>query len=303
MTQGRLWPAIAAAAIWFAPAAPGQTVEGMYRGLSSGPLRAAKLADLPGDLVLQAGGVRITAKEIATEMDRADASVRAQVKKNGFLVLERKATRLLLSAEATAWARRTGSPTRSEPEDDRIRAYLSSAAASAKVTDAEARSFYAANRDMMGGAPYESVAADLKTYLLNQKRAEAVQRHIDGLSARVAVTVDAPWCRTQATLALDNPVDKARRSGKPALIDFGAKGCGPCDRMAPILEELAKSLAGKCIVHFVPVRDEWALGDRYGIRGIPAQVFFDRQGNEVYRHVGFLSKERILAKLAELGVR
>lgn len=35
---------------------------------------------------------------------------------------------------------------------------------------------------------------------------------------------------------------------------------------------------------------------------IPTQIFFDAQGNELYRHVGFIGKEDILAKWKELGV-
>ena len=52
--------------------------------------------------------------------------------------------------------------------------------------------------------------------------------------------MSASWAREQAVLAKDNPVDKARASGKPSLVDFGAKGCIPCDMLAPILEALLR---------------------------------------------------------------
>jgi len=106
----------------------------------------------------------------------------------------------------------------------------------------------------------------------------------------------------QAVLARDNPVDKARDSGKPSLVDFGATGCGPCDMMTPILENLKVKYEGKLNVLFVHVRERQILGAKYGIQTIPVQVFFDKDGKEVFRHVGFFPQEEIERKLAEMGV-
>jgi len=43
------------------------------------------------------------------------------------------------------------------------------------------------------------------------------------------------------------------------------------------------------------------LGSRFGVRTIPLQVFFDRDGKEVFRHVGVFPEAQIRAKLSELG--
>jgi thiol-disulfide isomerase/thioredoxin len=279
-----------------------QTVDTVYKALSSGPLRQARLADLPDDTVLRAGAARITRQQIAADIAKAGASVRSELKRNQFFVLEQRATQLLLTAEAGDWSRhekQAGLAT----DDARIRAYLRSIAAGAAVTDTETRSFYAANKDMVSGAAYDSVAAELKTYLLDQKRQEAVDAHINGLSKRTPVEVDAAWCKAQASTALDNPVDAARRSGKPALVDFGSTGCRPCEMLAPILDDLRKTYTGKCSVLLVQVREQQMLAARYGIETIPVQVFFDRDGNEVFRHVGFFPKDQILARLASIGVK
>ena len=42
---------------------------------------------------------------------------------------------------------------------------------------------------------------------------------------------------------------------------------------------------------------------RFGIRAIPTQIFFDKEGKEVYRHEGFLSEEEIVARFKDMGVK
>ncbi len=92
------------------------------------------------------------------------------------------------------------------------------------------------------------------------------------------------------------------KAALPKLIDLGAAKCIPCKMMAPILEELKKEYEGRLKVVFIDVWKEPEAGKPYGIRVIPTQIFFDASGKELYRHVGFLSKEDILNKWKELGV-
>lgn len=88
----------------------------------------------------------------------------------------------------------------------------------------------------------------------------------------------------------------------PKLVDLGADKCIPCKRMAPILEELRVEYAGVFEVVFIDVWKNPAEADRYGIRIIPTQIFYDSTGKELFRHVGFYSKEEILAKWRQLGL-
>ena len=92
------------------------------------------------------------------------------------------------------------------------------------------------------------------------------------------------------------------RLGIPRLVDVGAGRCIPCKMMAPILEELKKEYDGRLRVDFVDVWVNPAAGEPYKIEIIPAQIFYDAQGNELFRHVGFFAKEDILAKWKELGI-
>ncbi len=100
---------------------------------------------------------------------------------------------------------------------------------------------------------------------------------------------------------MDNPLDKARTSGKPTMVDFGSTGCTPCEMMVPVLKALETEYAGKANVLFVHVGENQVLAARYGVQTIPLQVFFDRDGKEVSRHVGFFPQDKIEARLSQLG--
>jgi thioredoxin 1 len=89
----------------------------------------------------------------------------------------------------------------------------------------------------------------------------------------------------------------------PRLVDLGSDKCVPCKMMAPILEELAQDYSGSFRVEVIDVREDREAGGEYGIRVIPTQIFLDAGGVERWRHEGFLSKEAILEKWEELGVR
>jgi thioredoxin 1 len=88
----------------------------------------------------------------------------------------------------------------------------------------------------------------------------------------------------------------------PMLVDLGKGTCIPCKKMKPILEELEAEYKGKAIVKVIDLRYEPKEANKYGIRLIPTQIFFDAEGKEIYRHEGFLDKPAIKAKFAEMGV-
>jgi len=78
---------------------------------------------------------------------------------------------------------------------------------------------------------------------------------------------------------------------------LGAKTCIPCKMMAPILEELNEEYRGRAAVIFIDVWENKSQGKRFGVLSIPTQIFYDKHGTEVYRHTGFLSKEKIKKRL------
>lgn len=88
----------------------------------------------------------------------------------------------------------------------------------------------------------------------------------------------------------------------PRIVDLGASKCIPCKMMVPVLEELTTEQKGKLVVEFIDVWENQAEGEKYGIRSIPTQVFFDENGKEFFRHEGFFAKEDIIAKFKEQGI-
>ena len=87
----------------------------------------------------------------------------------------------------------------------------------------------------------------------------------------------------------------------PRLVDLGAGKCIPCKMMAPILVELRKEYEGRMEVVFIDVWENPDAGQPYGVEVIPTQIFYNAEGKELFRHVGFFGKEDILAKWKELG--
>jgi thioredoxin 1 len=94
----------------------------------------------------------------------------------------------------------------------------------------------------------------------------------------------------------------APATGRVTMIDLGATGCIPCKMMAPIIEELQAEYAGKADIVFIDVWKNLEAVQKYGIRAIPTQIFFDGNGREVFRHTGFMDKKSIVERLRDLGV-
>lgn len=107
---------------------------------------------------------------------------------------------------------------------------------------------------------------------------------------------------SQTGPALATGFDNLPVKGMVTMIDLGAKSCIPCKMMAPIMEKLEKEYRGKAAIVFIDVWENKEQARRFGIRAIPTQVFFDEEGKEIYRHVGFMAEKDIVAQLKKMGV-
>ena len=83
------------------------------------------------------------------------------------------------------------------------------------------------------------------------------------------------------------------KSELPIVVDFWAPWCGPCQMMAPILEQAAKTLEPHLRMAKVNTEQEQALGARYNIRSIPTLVMF-HNGRELGRISGALQLPQLL---------
>jgi thioredoxin 1 len=120
----------------------------------------------------------------------------------------------------------------------------------------------------------------------------------------VAITLmlaGAAWAELPS--ASDAVVRQALASGKPAVIDLGARQCIPCRKMAPILETLSNEYRGRASVLFIDVNEDQAAALKFRIQMIPTQIFFNSQGKEVRRHIGFIDKGDILKELKAAGLK
>jgi thioredoxin 1 len=80
------------------------------------------------------------------------------------------------------------------------------------------------------------------------------------------------------------------------LVDFWASWCGPCQMLAPIIEELGEELKDKLKIGKVDVDAEPALAGQFNVSGIPSVLIFDN-GKLIETIVGFHQKSDYLKVL------
>lgn len=103
--------------------------------------------------------------------------------------------------------------------------------------------------------------------------------------------------------AAKKPAPKSAAKPLPRLVDVGSDSCLPCKMMEPMLQELAKEYKGRLKVESVNATKKPEVEKKYKIRTYPTQIFFNAAGKELYRHEGFYTKAKILAKFKSLGIK
>ena len=86
------------------------------------------------------------------------------------------------------------------------------------------------------------------------------------------------------------------KSEQPVLVDFWATWCGPCKAIAGSVDAVAAQFAGKLKVVKVNVDQNGATPSRFGIRGIPALLFF-KSGKVTDQIVGYVAQDVIEEKV------
>jgi len=104
----------------------------------------------------------------------------------------------------------------------------------------------------------------------------------------------------QDTLAGEVP--EAPVKGMVTMLDLGADKCIPCKMMVPVMKKVEAAYEGKAAVVFIDVWKHNEQARRFRIRAIPTQIFFDKSGREVYRHVGFMNEATIVDVFRKMGV-
>jgi thioredoxin 1 len=114
---------------------------------------------------------------------------------------------------------------------------------------------------------------------------------LDDPQAKTAVSTE------EHLIVTDEKLDFSKY--KVTFIELGADKCIPCKAMQPILRDIAQEYKGTIQVVFYDVWKTPRYTNDYGIRLIPTQIFFDENGKEIFRHVGFYAKEDILNMLKD----
>ena len=97
-------------------------------------------------------------------------------------------------------------------------------------------------------------------------------------------------------LSLDTLKETVASADKPVLVDFWAEWCGPCKKIAPILEEIAGERAGDFSIAKINIDDHQQAALDYNVMSIPTMIMFSG-GEPVGRVTGALSKGALLQEI------
>jgi thioredoxin 1 len=82
------------------------------------------------------------------------------------------------------------------------------------------------------------------------------------------------------------------RSSLPVLLDFSAEWCGPCKKLAPIVEDLAREYQGRLRVGHLDVESSPATAAQYGVMSVPTLIFF-KDGKPAGQLIGGVSRRQL----------
>ena len=156
-------------------------------------------------------------------------------------------------------------------------------------------------RGAMFGALLGTLFAIASGYAKSENNLEGEQ-----LRASSGITKTKQETEKEALLHVNNINDFEKQVLKaelPCLVDFFSLRCPPCRILGPTIEELAKEYKGRAVICKVSLDHAKARGlaQRYGIRGVPTVIFFNK-GEETERLVGLKRKKaysKILDKMIE----
>ena len=124
--------------------------------------------------------------------------------------------------------------------------------------------------------------------IFSRKRNELIEkaRSTNGSGSASNVVKDSPILLTDSNFNSE--------AGKYPLlvVDFWAPWCGPCKMVSPVIEQLARELAGKVVFGKVNVDENPSISRQFGISSIPTLILF-KKGQAVNNIIGSVSKSRI----------
>jgi thioredoxin 1 len=269
---------------------------------------------ISGQILAHVNGEKITVDQFNQEISKVEEPQREILREDPATFLEGMIMKTLLLQEAKKQGFSPPVKTYKDatkeslsPEESLIKEFMEKKFSTPpEVTKEEIQTFYAIFKDQMGGKPLNQVAPLIEQFIREGKQQKNVEQFL--IELRNAAKVEINQDRLQKIAAkppesnTEEDLKKSLVSGKPVLVDFGANSCLPCRKLRPTLKEIGKKYSGKTHVLVIDVYKYQNLAREYKIQVLPTLVFFDAKGKEVFRHVGVLDKEKIVAKLKEIGM-
>jgi thioredoxin 1 len=266
-------------------------------------------------ILAQVNGEKITVEQFNKSLSQLESPLREMYREQPLQFLEGMIIKTILLQEAkkqnisapVKTYKDTAKDAPSSPEEGMIAELMKKKfAAQPAVTKEEIKTFYSLFKDRMEGKSLEQATPAIEQIIREGKQQEEARQFIAELRSSAKVEIDQIRLEKIAAKPPESNTEddfkKAIISGKPVLVDFGANSCLPCRQLRPVLKEIAKEHMGKANILVIDVYKYQNLAREYKIQLIPTLVFFDVTGKEVFRNVGILEKEKIIAKLKEIGM-
>ncbi|MCJ7547446.1 MAG: thioredoxin domain-containing protein [Deltaproteobacteria bacterium] len=259
-------------------------------------------------VVAEVNGQRITVKDFQEELARTPEDMRAVYEQEPEEVLDRLIGVTLLLQEA----KRRGLVDSSDLRDidkprvkEGMRRLMEQSLKGVdQVTDKEVQAFYRQYRAEMEGKPLSEVRELLRMMILEQKRQVRISVLVEKLRTQAAITTFPERLPKPPPPALEaataDAFQAALKSGRPTLLDFASKSCPACIRLRPVMGALKDAHKERINVLFLEVSANRDLALYYKVRLVPTLIFFDAQGREVHREMGFMRQEAIEKVLRDL---
>jgi len=92
----------------------------------------------------------------------------------------------------------------------------------------------------------------------------------------------------------DTVFEEILKNNKLVLIDFWATWCGPCQALAPTIDEIAQEYSGKALIGKLDVDKNPSTAEKFHVLSIPTMILF-KNGQETERLIGLCVKNNITA--------